>query len=248
MRWHIIVSGIVILSIIDFTLAAPVLVQEKRQACAEVVNIPNEVVTVLGKRGDDDLDKLVEEYFQKPVESPTSVPPGPNHGSTNMVQDSTTKPASSTTSPSPLRESSNPSSTAPSTLSKPLLDSEFEKPPENENSKTLEKMPVDSSDPHASSSSAPPGLDYPIKNRVLKGPPVMWDLGMSRRPGDYLKPWRQLVSSTSSAPPELHYQSASPPLIAPPVMWDLGMDRVTEEYFEASPKPAGSSGSAPSEH
>jgi hypothetical protein len=233
MRLHNIVSGIVILSIIDFTLAAPVLVQEKRQACAEVVNISNEVITVLGKRGDDDLDKLVEEYFQKPVESPTSVPPGPNHGSTNMVQDPATKPASWPT--------------APSALSRPLLDSEFETLPENENLKTLEKL-VESSDPHASSSSAVPGLDQVRKNRLLRGPAVMWDLGMIKRPGGDLRPFRKLVTMTSSAPPKHYFESASPPLIAPPVMYDLGMDRLTEEYFETWQEAAGSSNSAPSKH
>jgi hypothetical protein len=64
MRRYDIVSAIfLILSIIDFALAAPVLVQEKRQACVDVVHRPKDVITVLGKRGDEELEKLVEDYF-----------------------------------------------------------------------------------------------------------------------------------------------------------------------------------------
>ena len=55
MRRHYIVSGIfLILSIIDFALAAPVLVQEKRQASVDVVHIPKDLITVLWERGEDE--------------------------------------------------------------------------------------------------------------------------------------------------------------------------------------------------
>jgi hypothetical protein len=51
MRQYDIVSGIIlILSIIDFALAAPVLMKEKRQERVDVVHIPIDVITVLGKR------------------------------------------------------------------------------------------------------------------------------------------------------------------------------------------------------
>jgi hypothetical protein len=51
MRRYDIVSGIIlILSIIDFALAAPVLMKEKRQERVDVVHIPIDVITVLGKR------------------------------------------------------------------------------------------------------------------------------------------------------------------------------------------------------
>jgi hypothetical protein len=96
MRRYDIVSGILlILSIIDFALAAPVLVQEKRQASVDVVHIPKDVITVLEKRGSEEVEKLVEEYFKamgKPAESSdshassSSSPPGPDHGSTDVVQ------------------------------------------------------------------------------------------------------------------------------------------------------------------
>jgi hypothetical protein len=97
-RYDIVFGILLILSIIDLALAAPLLVQEKRHACVDVVQIPKDVITVLGKRGEEDLEKsakLAEEYFEKwgnPVESsdahasPSSAPPGPDHGSMNDAQ------------------------------------------------------------------------------------------------------------------------------------------------------------------
>ena len=76
MRWCDIVSGILfIFSIIDFALAAPVLVQEKRQACIDVGHIPEDVKTVLGKRVDEEateLERLLDKHFKatgNPAES-----------------------------------------------------------------------------------------------------------------------------------------------------------------------------------
>ena len=96
MRRYVIVSGILlILPVIDFALAAPVLVQEKRQASVDVLNIPRDEVTVLGKRGNSELENLLDEYFKgmgKPAESSDAhassspAPPGPDHGLTNVVQ------------------------------------------------------------------------------------------------------------------------------------------------------------------
>ena len=106
MRRYDIFSGILlILSIIDFALAAPIPVQEKRQACVDVVHMPRDAITVLGQRGAEDLDKLAsltEEYLKtsgKPVESSdahgssSSAPPGPDIGSTNVVQAPVPNPA-----------------------------------------------------------------------------------------------------------------------------------------------------------
>jgi hypothetical protein len=63
MRRYDIVSGILlILSIIDFAIAAPISVQEKCQSCVDVVNIPKDVIIVLGKRGEEELAKLAEEF------------------------------------------------------------------------------------------------------------------------------------------------------------------------------------------
>ena len=61
MRRYYIISGILlILSIIDFAVAAPVLVQEKHQVGVDVVHIPKYSVTMLGKRFDyfDDFSVL----------------------------------------------------------------------------------------------------------------------------------------------------------------------------------------------
>ena len=66
MRWYDIVYGIIlILSIIDFALTAPVLVQDKRKAYVDAVHIPKDVTTVLGKRGYEQFKKLAEDYFEK---------------------------------------------------------------------------------------------------------------------------------------------------------------------------------------
>ena len=104
MRRHDVASGILlILSIVVFALAAPVIVQEKRQECADVVHISKDVITVLGKRGDEELEKLAAEYFktfEKPIDASdahalsSSAPPGPDHGSTNAVQELGPNPAS----------------------------------------------------------------------------------------------------------------------------------------------------------
>jgi hypothetical protein len=96
MRRYDIVSGILlILSVIDFALAAPLLVQENHQACVDVVHIPKDVITVLGKRGDEELEKLLEEerpFFAKPESSSatrpssSSPPSGPADGWADVKQ------------------------------------------------------------------------------------------------------------------------------------------------------------------
>jgi hypothetical protein len=135
-RYDIVFGILLILSIIDFVLAAPVLVQEKRQACVDVVHIlPRDLITVLGKRGpgEEDLDKLADlgrylakEYLKtgkEPVESSdvrapsSSAPPGPEPGSTNVVLALAPNPAPSTANPIPLIESSSPSGSESSTFS-----------------------------------------------------------------------------------------------------------------------------------
>jgi hypothetical protein len=125
MRRYNIVSGILlILSFIDFALAAPVLVQEKRQAWVNLMHIPKDVIIMLGKRWDEDLEKLWGEYFDNSghlqesgnLESPatytssSSAPSEPDHGSTSVVQ----------AAPAP-----NPASSAPN----PYLSIEPPSPP-----------------------------------------------------------------------------------------------------------------------
>jgi hypothetical protein len=114
MRRRDTVYGILlILSIIDFALAIPVPVQEKCKACIDVVHIPHDMITVLGKRGDDEIQRLVEDFFgtwKIPIQSSdahvssSSAPPGLDHatdasGSTNVVQ--ATNPGLSMEPPSP---------------------------------------------------------------------------------------------------------------------------------------------------
>jgi hypothetical protein len=98
MRRYYIVSGILlILPIIDFALAAPVLVQEKRQAGVDVAHISEDSIIMLGKRGgefDEWLEHLnqFENQFAKPKESSaarpssSSPPSGPDHGQMDVQQ------------------------------------------------------------------------------------------------------------------------------------------------------------------
>ena len=125
MRRYDVVSGaIFILSIVVFALAAPVLVQEKRQACVDVVHIHKDLISVLGKRGDivDTVNKFLEEFYKtleqeaKPLNAhvlSSSVPSRPDHGSTSVVQAPPPNPGSSTASSKPLMEPSGPSAAAP---------------------------------------------------------------------------------------------------------------------------------------
>jgi hypothetical protein len=117
-------SGILlILSIIDFSLAAPVLVQENRQAGVDVVHIPKYVITALGKRGPEELQGAMLDFFRtwgKPMDSSgahapsSSARPGPDHGSTSVVQAPGPNPASSTANPGLLVVPPSSSSTASS--------------------------------------------------------------------------------------------------------------------------------------
>ena len=114
MRRYYIVSGILLtLSIIDFALAAPVLVQETGETGVDVVHLPKDAITVLEKRGGEWLDNMLEQYmktWEKPIESSDShassspapsesEPPGPDHGSPNVVHSPEPDPASSTSLP-----------------------------------------------------------------------------------------------------------------------------------------------------
>ena len=122
MRQCDIFSGILlILSVIHFALAAPVLVLEKRQACVGVVHIPKDVISVLGKRGGtvgdllDGLYKAVKDQAgpSEAHASSSSVPSGPGHGSTSVAQAPPLNPVSSTASSNPLMEPSDPSAAVP---------------------------------------------------------------------------------------------------------------------------------------
>ena len=63
--YNIVVSGILLIfSINDFALAAPVLVPEKHQAHVDVAHIPKDVITVVEKSGKEELEKLLDQYFK----------------------------------------------------------------------------------------------------------------------------------------------------------------------------------------
>ena len=112
MRRHNIIFGIfLILSTFAFALAAPVLVQEKRN-----VHIPKDKITVLGKRGgkEEDLQELMDGLDRHFMLSPkqaessdihalsSSAPAGPSHGSMDDVQapDKNRRPSLDPNSPS----------------------------------------------------------------------------------------------------------------------------------------------------
>ena len=63
-QYDIVFGILLVLSIIDFALVAPIPAQERCQTCIDVVHIPRNVIPVLEKRGDDELEKLGA-YFEK---------------------------------------------------------------------------------------------------------------------------------------------------------------------------------------
>ena len=141
MRLYDIVSGILfIVSIIDFALAAPVLVQEKRQACLYVVQIPKDVITVLEKRVDEgaqELERLLDKYFKaigNPAESSDA------HTSIPILESSGVYPPS-IFAPQGLERGSTPTNVVQA----------------HGGSKPLESPIRGSSEMHSSSSFAPPG-------------------------------------------------------------------------------------------
>jgi hypothetical protein len=55
-RYNIVSRILLILTVITFVLAAPALVQDKRRAYVDMVHVPEDVITVLGKRMDEDFE------------------------------------------------------------------------------------------------------------------------------------------------------------------------------------------------
>jgi hypothetical protein len=121
MRWNDVLSGVLlIISIANFAIAAPV----SLQARVDVVHIPKDAVTVLGKRMDEDLEnlKMVAQFLETTIKtaessdvhaSSSSAPLGTEHGSTNVVQASEPNPASPTANPGLTIDPPSPPSTAP---------------------------------------------------------------------------------------------------------------------------------------
>ncbi|KAF8490543.1 hypothetical protein F5888DRAFT_1909909 [Russula emetica] len=94
MHLYMVFGILLIVPTVDFALAAPVLVQEKRQACADMANIPECPVTVLGKRGEIEEvgGKYIENWFAKPegesaaLPSSSSPPSESDHGQVDVNQ------------------------------------------------------------------------------------------------------------------------------------------------------------------
>ena len=90
MRRYNIVSWILpVLTVITFALAAPTLVQDKRQAYVDVVHVPKDVITALKKRMDGELG-MWHEYYDFMVahahqEVPAPPPMAPNEFHDFMV-------------------------------------------------------------------------------------------------------------------------------------------------------------------
>jgi hypothetical protein len=79
-RYNIVSRILLILTVIAFALAAPVLVQDKHQARVDVVQLPEDVITVLGKRIlEEDLDVLWDGWWHyvNVLGEPAPLPPPP---------------------------------------------------------------------------------------------------------------------------------------------------------------------------
>jgi hypothetical protein len=102
-RYYTVPLILLILSIINFALAAPVLIPERCQVCVGVARVPKDVITVLRKRGDrlEMMEKLFKDFDRLWGSSPrlpsSSAPLESGHGSM-QVQVPPASPASSTES------------------------------------------------------------------------------------------------------------------------------------------------------
>ena len=131
MRRYFIASGVLlVLPVVNFAIAAPVLVQETRQTGVDVVHMPEGAITMLGERGElDDLEELLrmyEERLPKQAESSASHPssssppplpppapppaPPPDHGWADVGQPQPSIPEEPSPVSSPGRELSSPES------------------------------------------------------------------------------------------------------------------------------------------
>ena len=91
-----IISGILLVfPIVDIALAAPVLVQEKRQPYADVADIPEYPLTVLGKRGEIEEvgGKYIENWFALPKEESAAAHGSWSSAPSEAAHESTDAPA-----------------------------------------------------------------------------------------------------------------------------------------------------------
>lgn len=137
-RYNIVPLILLIFSIINFTLAAPALTPENKKVHIDVVRVPKDVTTVLGKRGGD-LEKMLKlsESFDRwwggnresssVLRPPSSSAPSESGHGSMQVHAPPANPVSST-EPDQVPESSSEStskhSSMPSLVSASDLDSE----------------------------------------------------------------------------------------------------------------------------
>jgi hypothetical protein len=158
-QYNIVPLIILILSIINFALATPVLIPEGEKVYADVGHVPKDVITVLGKRGDElELEKLAKLFdkldrwwgdLEEPedpgsssaVHPPSSSAPLESGQGSTQVQEPPANPASSTEShrdPESLVPHPSTSSTAPSSESDSEPGSESDSESDSESMPSLE--------------------------------------------------------------------------------------------------------------
>ncbi|KAI0276421.1 hypothetical protein BGY98DRAFT_1098118 [Russula aff. rugulosa BPL654] len=217
-RGYIVSWIFLILPIINLAVAAPVLVQEKLQACVDVVHIPEHAMTMLGKR-QGELDEIfldAEGHFAKPEysanpeessatrPSSSSQPLGLADWSTDVYQPLPSIPNEPPQVPSPFRE---PPSLADewNEIWGDLIHGQF--PSESEESSAA--RPSSSSQP-----SGPAGgsvdVEQPLPPIHEEQFPVSSQVHASPSLGpEWNKMWRDLIHSLSPSKPE---SSAARPL------------------------------------
>ena len=109
MHLYIVSGMLLIVPIVDFALGAPVLVQEKRQTCADMTDIPAYPITELGKRGGEiEIEEVgakdIKNWFVPAKESSaahgssSSAPSEPGHVSMSVMNAPAPNPGPSTES------------------------------------------------------------------------------------------------------------------------------------------------------
>src|SRR6266478_368123 len=136
-RYNIVSRVLLILSVTNIALAAPVLVQENHPACVDVVHVPMNVITVLGKRMDEYV-RLIEDFersgllhYERPEDPPSepnsehSSQPSSESSSEHGSMESHTSILSIPLSWNPDRESMYVDTDAPAPSQKSSTESEY---------------------------------------------------------------------------------------------------------------------------
>lgn len=111
-RYNIVPLILLILSIINFALAAPILIPEGRKVSVDVAHVPKDVMTVLEKRGNllDKLEKLLEDLDKWGEDPESSTESG---GSADSLAQHSSTTGSVTSSEADLDIDSIPSTPSP---------------------------------------------------------------------------------------------------------------------------------------